>query len=201
MLFCAIMDAIWQARNNKRFNGVVASQHSILQQAYRVCQNWIVAFTKPASGSEDTDTGEGASLSSDQNWIKPPPGWNSEGEFLEGKVGRVRANSPGEAEALAAELAVEFALQKQWKEVILEGDARVVIQACRNIEAATSWTWRPPLLYISSLLCHFNSMLFRFTPRICNMSAHTLAKWAGSKRLLTEKEVCNRFLNQLLSNE
>ncbi|KAF9624500.1 hypothetical protein IFM89_011543 [Coptis chinensis] len=113
--------------------------------------------------SVDFDTGESVSLSSYQSWIRPPPSWckinfeasfhsdcahanivvvgrNSEGEFLGGKVGRFRANTPGEAEALAVELAVDFALQKQWKEVILEGDAKMVIQACRNIEAITSWT-------------------------------------------------------------
>ncbi|KAF9593102.1 hypothetical protein IFM89_020166 [Coptis chinensis] len=135
MLFCAIMHAIWKARNNKMFNGGTTSQQSILQQAYRVCQYWIVAFIEPDSGNEDSDSGDGASLSSYQSWVKPPPGWckinfdasfhsdcahtniavvgrNSEGEFLGGKVGRVRANSPGEAEALVAELAVDFALQK-----------------------------------------------------------------------------------------
>ncbi|KAF9610696.1 hypothetical protein IFM89_024121 [Coptis chinensis] len=75
------------------------------------------------------------SLSSDQRWKRPPPGWckinfyssfhsdcahaniavvgkNNEGEFLGGKVGRVKTNTFGEAEALAAELAVDFALQK-----------------------------------------------------------------------------------------
>ncbi|KAF9610634.1 hypothetical protein IFM89_023709 [Coptis chinensis] len=73
MLLCAIMDAIWQARNNKRFNGVTASQHSILQHAYRVCQYWIVAFTEPDYGNEESEIGEGAHLSSDQKWVKPPP--------------------------------------------------------------------------------------------------------------------------------
>ncbi|KAF9608094.1 hypothetical protein IFM89_006021 [Coptis chinensis] len=92
MLLCAIMDAIWQARNKKRFQGAMPSQQ------------------------------------------------NSKGFFLGEMVSKVKATSLGEAEVLASELAVKFAMQKQWKEAILEGDAKIVIQACGDIAKASSWT-------------------------------------------------------------
>ncbi|KAF9597577.1 hypothetical protein IFM89_019945 [Coptis chinensis] len=117
------------------------------------------------------------------------------------QVSRVKANSPGEAEALAAKLAVNYAVQQHWREVIVEGDAKSVILACVDMISPSSWTWNQALCNISMRSSSFNSMLFRFTPRTCNTSAHKLAKWASSREYLSVLDVCNNFLNQFLSKE
>ncbi|KAF9595224.1 hypothetical protein IFM89_038048 [Coptis chinensis] len=174
-LFCALMDAIWQARNNTRFNNVRPSQQAVLKYAYRSCSDWYKAFDPVVLEHEGQDVVENTLLPPEQHWIMPPPGWckinfdasfqkrssyaniavigrNSDGEYLKGKVSKVRASTPGEAEALAAELAVEFAVQQHWKEVIFEGDAKRVIQACENLDAVSLWSWQPMCLNISSKL-------------------------------------------------
>ncbi|KAF9609274.1 hypothetical protein IFM89_014468 [Coptis chinensis] len=75
MLFCAILDAIWQARNKKRFQGAMPSQQSVLYQAYSSYQDWNRAFFEEDDIPyimEDDDTNPTTSYLS---WIKPPPGW------------------------------------------------------------------------------------------------------------------------------
>ncbi|KAF9612483.1 hypothetical protein IFM89_000231 [Coptis chinensis] len=87
-LFCAIMDAIWQARNNKNFQEVI----------------------------DEHLENDSHSTPLESSWINPPPGWvklnfdasfhqgcyytniavigrDSRGEFLGGTVSRVKANS------------------------------------------------------------------------------------------------------------
>ncbi|KAF9597622.1 hypothetical protein IFM89_020101 [Coptis chinensis] len=265
-LFYAIMDAIWQARNNKRSEGSKSNQQSILQHAYNKLQDWNRAFTSDAEVIDEHMENDNTSIPLESSWINPPPFWvklnfdanfhkdcyyanivvigrDSRGEFLGRKVSRVKATSLGEAEALAVELEVNYAVQQHWREVIVEGDAKsvilihslnmqhvssqtskmgkvkgvavqqhwrevivegdakLVILVCADIISASSWTWNQALCNISMSSSSFNFILFRFTPRTCNMSAHKLAKWARSRESLSVLDVCNNFLNRFLKKE
>ncbi|KAF9603085.1 hypothetical protein IFM89_033810 [Coptis chinensis] len=141
----------------------------------------------PTYVTDEQMENDSTSTPPESSWINPPLGWvklnfdasfhkdcyytnivvigrDSRGEFLGGKVSRVKATSPGEAEALAVELAVNYAVQQHWREVIVEGDAKSVILAYAYMISASSWTWNQALCNISMRSSSFNTMLFRFTP-------------------------------------
>ncbi|KAF9604596.1 hypothetical protein IFM89_008040 [Coptis chinensis] len=171
--FCAIMDPIWKARNNKQFQGSKSNQQSTLQHAYTILQDWNRAFTNDVEVTDEQLENDNTSTPLESSWINPPPSWvklnfdasfhqgcyyaniavigrDSRGEFLGGKVSRVKATSPGEAEALAAELAINYVVQQHWRVVIVEGDAKSVILACADMISASSWTWNQALYWLTS---------------------------------------------------
>ncbi|KAF9597040.1 hypothetical protein IFM89_015195 [Coptis chinensis] len=91
----------------------------------------------------------------DVAWVNSPPGWvkinfdaafvntgtyatldvvgrDREGRILGACSKKMKPTTSTEAKLLAAELAVEFALLQQWKDIIFEGDAMEVVEACKH---------------------------------------------------------------------
>ncbi|KAF9606529.1 hypothetical protein IFM89_025902 [Coptis chinensis] len=140
----------------------------------------------------------------DVAWINPPPGWvkinfdaafvntgtyatlavvgrDHERRILGGCSKKMKATTSAEAELLAAELAVDFALLQQWKDIIFEGDAMEVVEACKHGANSAPLRWRTMLLNMFCNLNSLHSFSFRHTPRACNLLAHKLVAWATKR--------------------
>ncbi|KAI7995807.1 hypothetical protein LOK49_LG11G00335 [Camellia lanceoleosa] len=107
-------------------------------------------------------------------------GWTSVGAILFIKsIPLFTCPSPRVLEALAVREALQQVLFGQHRNIIVEGDAKVVYQSLNG-------AMQPPqdiaviVQDCRTLSLSFNSVCFSFVPRICNGVAHDIAHYALS---------------------
>ncbi|KAF9605800.1 hypothetical protein IFM89_018527 [Coptis chinensis] len=202
--FIAMLDVIWQVRNKWRFENTTSTHESILAQVAALSKTWQTAFSE-----EDpiSTMPLHVNVIKDVAWINPPPGWvkinfdaafvntgtyatlavvgrDHERRILGGCSKKMKATTSAEKPSSQAEnLRLDFALLQQWKDIIFEGDAMEVVEACKHGANSAPLRWRTMLLNMFCNLNSLHSFSFRHTPRACNLLAHKLVAWAT-------KEVC-----------
>ncbi|KAK9283424.1 hypothetical protein L1049_011666 [Liquidambar formosana] len=142
-------------------------------------------------------------------WIPPPQGWvkinfdvairhslsvlaaifrDSAGHFL-----FAWTSLDGPLEPMVAEAKVAcFALSNAWSShlfnIILEGDAAVVLDTLAHEDLTPPWAIASPFFDARILLCNFNFWVVHTVPHRANSTAHELAQWAAQWAAH-----CNRF--------
>ena len=108
---------------------------------------------------------------------------NSKGKCLEAWVGKTVACSPLVAEALAVRRAVEVYVLHKMHKVIIEGDAKVIIEAVTCKTTTLNWEYSQIIHDIKALIKNMVSSKFCFlwVNRQGNMAAHMLVKWGESQ--------------------
>ena len=82
-------------------------------------------------------------------------------------------------EARAAWYAMRCAMNEGFQNIILEGDARNVIEPLKKSDVTSHWSIRSILEDILFFANCFSNVDFSFVHRKSNVSAHLLAQWAA----------------------
>ena len=98
-------------------------------------------------------------------------------------MGKTVACSPLVAEALAVRRAVEVYVLHKMHKVIIEGDAKVIIEVVTCKTTTLNWEYSQLIHDIKALIKNMASSKFSFlwVNRQGNMAAHMLAKWGESQ--------------------
>ena len=88
--------------------------------------------------------------------------------------------SPIQAESAALLLAVELAIQEQWRLVIFEGDAEGCFDTLASADLLPDWSICTVINNIRSLVASLPFFKFCWAQRSCNSAAHAAAKFALS---------------------
>lgn len=202
-LFVSIARKIWMRRNDLLHEGVflhpkeVVTRASMSLQEYTQAQNW-VPHTRPSGGAECMI-----------NWRPPPLGWlkvnwdaavdKSNGRIGLGVVirdhlGQMYASKsqtrhgylePVAAEAMAALLASLLCCEMRLQQVMLEGDAKVIVDAVNARE--TVWTrWGHLVEDILQTLQAVGGWKMGYVRREANNAAHVLARLAAKQNMNNE---------------
>ncbi|KAF9607226.1 hypothetical protein IFM89_033433 [Coptis chinensis] len=130
------------------------AREAVLQHAYSIHKNWFKAFEHTESQVDDNVQMQDATAR-DSVWLPPPPGWmklnfdaafkkcnsyayiavigrDSNGMPTGGYVKKLQAASAAEGEVLALEMSIQFVKQRDWRAIIVEGDAKEVIACCKD---------------------------------------------------------------------
>ncbi|KAJ1389060.1 Ribonuclease H-like superfamily [Sesbania bispinosa] len=194
-LFFALCYELWQARNKNFFEQREAHLPTLFHRALNA--NSARASSINLIGFRSTQ----ATVQADR-WPPPPNGyfkinsdaahaagevwgigiiiWNNSGEVLAAATRRVSTfPDPGLAEALGIRLAIEFAKDMCFDNVILEYDCKVVTDLFSSSQLAHSYTGMI-VQDCLALSVSFRSFQVMHTRRAGNMCAHLLAKYACS---------------------
>ncbi|KAL5698383.1 hypothetical protein ACHQM5_029431 [Ranunculus cassubicifolius] len=182
---------IWLKRNKLRFEGGHLNFLDVIKATLFDSQVW-----KDANSVVlplDTNLQNGVMV----EWIAPPPGWlkinfdasfhanrksgigaaiarDCEGKIQGGCAKFIHAYKVEEAEAQAVELVLLMAWQQEWRDIILEGDCQVVIEALKGKDAG-HWSIRAIIDHCRKMCKYLNSVSICFYPRLGNTLAHNLA--------------------------
>ncbi len=113
---------------------------------------------------------------------------NSEGFLLKSWAKAIASVDPCVAEAAALAWAMELAVEEQYLDIVVEGDAKVCIDAILGFPTNTPWKIYTFIANISSLVSLFHSCCFCWVGREANQMAHCLAKFGSH---LTGSFQCN----------
>ncbi|KAF7827257.1 putative RNA-directed DNA polymerase [Senna tora] len=182
---------LWEARNSKRFAAKstnldllwcpVTLKWDEIQESgecgrVRDKEGTLCRWEKPSEGVFKLNTDAGTLPSGGGVIGGVVRNWDGQctAAFAE-KV--VRTNSPMVLEAEAIRCGMEFALSQGIKDIVVESDAKLVVEFLASVEAQTS-----PLLQvcnqIKGLQQFFNNCSFSWVPRSCNKAAHFLVSFA-----------------------
>ena len=189
-LFSAIMcDQEWMSRDKARVDGIKIAPVNLARQVYKSFEEHKQAWKMQCKNS-----------SKDKTWILPPPSWiklNFDAAIREGKTSvavvgrdqegnlvaaRVEQRCPGSSvtsEANAALLAIQRAVDANFKNVVIERDAWNVIEPLRNQAIAPHWSIKSMVEDILYFVKGFDNVKFSFVCREGNEIAHLLARWAA----------------------
>ena len=189
-LFVAIMcDQVRMCRNKARVEGIKIALIDLARQVYKSFEEHKQAWKLQCKNS-----------SKDKTWFPPPPSWiklNFDAAIREGKtsvaiVGRDQEGnvvttwaeqrcpgSPLSGEANATLLAIQRAADAGFKNVVIKGDARNVIEPLRNQETVPHWSIKSMVEDILYFAKGFDNVNFSFICREGNEAAHLLAGWVA----------------------
>lgn len=104
---------------------------------------------------------------------------NSVGHILFGLAKRIQSNDPCYAEAAALSWALEIAILESFTDIIVEGDAKVCIDAVSVTPDKAPWKIQTLMANVFILVVNFNMCVFSWVHRNANSMAHNLAKFAS----------------------
>lgn len=108
-------------------------------------------------------------------------GRNSDGKAVDGRGGRVPANSPLQSELLAIREACLLIRQQHFLNAIVESDCKMAVTLCSS-EGTPPWDSVILIEDIKAMVSDYHINL-SFVPRNCNVAAHWVAKHALLKIL------------------
>ncbi len=104
---------------------------------------------------------------------------NSVGHILFGLAKRIQSNDPCYAEAAAPSWALEIAILESFTDIIVEGDAKVCIDAVSVTPDKAPWKIQTLMANVFILVVNFNMCVFSWVRRNANSVAHNLVKFAS----------------------
>ncbi|OVA02226.1 Reverse transcriptase zinc-binding domain [Macleaya cordata] len=193
-LGASLLWCLWKARNRLVFDKIQPDILKIIDAACTLAKDYSAPF------SEDVvDFVPGQNLTSHVRWIPPAPNSikinvdgafvfprysaaavarNSEGALLGCITSVSECSSPIEAEAFAFLLGASFASRFHTERVIIEGDAKLVVQAISGTQEDIPWRIQSHISDLRHVLHRDDNLEFVFIKRDANCVAHSLAKFA-----------------------
>jgi ribonuclease HI len=187
------LEAIWHLRNQVVHGGVQIKIHSVIKYLEMIVKESLKTFLKE----------EQWNLMEHTHWRCPPNGViklnvdatiskefttlavvarDENGQILNAWANEHIPCDPLQAEAAALFWAVQLAIQKDFKHVIIEGDSKICINALNGNLNSVNWSISSIVCNIFDLCKYFSSCFFFWTRREANGVAHSLAKAASSLR-------------------
>lgn len=102
---------------------------------------------------------------------------NWRGEILKVRFKRIYGAESIKGEARAARLACLLAEDFDYCDVIMEGDAQILVNQVVDLDTVPDWVIEAEVLTIRALLRNHSKWKFRWIPRNGNCLAHNLARW------------------------
>ncbi|XP_026383941.1 uncharacterized protein LOC113279460 [Papaver somniferum] len=188
--------AIWKAGNSVVFDKGSFIIQAVIQEA----MYWYNLDTKPYATSTLPTESDILDSHNDQ-WIPPhintikinfdgaagPKGFacsavarDSTSSFQGCQTKTFQYNSAVEAETNGSLLALELARNRDFKDIILEGDSLIIINSLRYSSFQTHWKIRNTLSRLKDLVLHFNFVSYQYIKKEANSVAHLLAAHAVS---------------------
>jgi ribonuclease HI len=195
---CAISYHMWKARNSLIFNQKEIPVWQILEQANQSISEYQLNLEKHPS----YDNASSHRIGNELNW-KPPPagalkanvdahqlgdgrwglGWlvrNEDGRCLGAETKVVCANKAVDAEVMGIEAVIQNLSPFPNQKIIIETDAKVVVDAIHNKAYPRSY-WGRRTKKVGNSLEQNPLLSVRWTRRSGNKVAHQLANWAAKE--------------------
>jgi ribonuclease HI len=195
---CAISYHMWKARNSLIFNKKEIPVWQILEQANQSISEYQLNLEKHPS----YDNASSHRIGNELNW-KPPPagalkanvdahqlgdgrwglGWlvrNEDGRCLGAETKVVCANKAVDAEVMGIEAVIQNLSPFPNQKIIIETDAKVVVDAIHNKAYPRSY-WGRRTKKVGNSLEQNPLLSVRWTRRSGNKVAHQLANWAAKE--------------------
>lgn len=103
---------------------------------------------------------------------------NSNGEVLCIRTQKTRGRDPIEGEALAARLAFALAADFQDIDIVIGGDALLLVEQVENLNIQADWIIDAEVSTMRALLQNHANWSIHWSPRDGNYLAHNIAQWA-----------------------
>ncbi|XP_026451623.1 uncharacterized protein LOC113351934 [Papaver somniferum] len=195
LLATVIMWQIWKSRCITVFEEKLSHPNNIIISIKQFCMKYNIL------GSETNPIGRNNNSKPKDKWKKPPKNWwklnfdaafdkdtntcgiglilrDCAGRFVEAMVKVTKARDVEQGEGLALLEAVEWVRSRNWKNVIIEGDCKTVIEVVTSNFGNSSWQDHNLLSDISRLVEACSNIICTFFPRTGNEAANGLAKYA-----------------------
>ncbi|XP_026451866.1 uncharacterized protein LOC113352236 [Papaver somniferum] len=185
---------IWKSGCITVFEEKVSHPNSIIISIRQFCMKYNIL------GSETNSISRNNRSRTKDKWKKPPENWwklnfdaafdkdtnicgiglilrDFAGRFVEAMVKVTKARDTEQGESLALLEAVEWVRSRNWRNVIIEGDCKTVIEAVTSNFGNSSWQDHNLLSDISRLVKASSNISCTFFPRTGNEEADGLAKY------------------------